>query len=153
MAKLPVSKKVKLRFKKKTGAGVANDKDSRETGFDPYCAINLPSSWGVFACIAALPTKLAFSSMARRGDLMSPWRLAPACNVHRSVARTFPSTKPWMVTNPARMSPATVAWLPMVNFPVDVMFPSTSPSITNSLLNFTSPVIETPLDILLGAEP
>jgi hypothetical protein len=51
------------------------------------------------------------------------------------------------------MSPITVAWVPMVNFPFDVMFPSTSPSITNSLLNFTSPVIETPLDILLGAEP
>jgi len=46
-----------------------------------------------------------------------------------------------------------VAWVPMVNFPFDVMFPSTSPSITNSLLNFTSPVIETPLDILLRAEP
>ena len=35
MAKLPVSKKVKLRFKKKTGAGVANDKDSRETVLIP----------------------------------------------------------------------------------------------------------------------
>jgi len=45
-----------------------------------------------------------------------------------------------------------VAWVPMVNFPLDVMLPSTSPSITNSLLNFTSPVIETPLDNLLGAE-
>jgi hypothetical protein len=41
----------------------------------------------------------------------------------------------------------------MVNFPFDVMFPSTSPSITNSLLNFMSPLIETPLDSLLGAEP
>jgi hypothetical protein len=41
----------------------------------------------------------------------------------------------------------------MVNFPLDVMLPSTAPSITNSLLNFTSPVIKTPLDIRLGAEP
>ena len=102
--------------------------------------------------MVALPTKLAFSSMARRGDSMSPRRLAPACNAQRSVARTFPSTKPWIVTNPARILPATVARVPMVNFPPDVMFPSTSPSMTNSLLNFTSPVIETPLDILLGAE-
>ena len=101
----------------------------------------------------ALPTRLAFSSMATRGDLMSPCRLAPACNAQRSAARTFPCTAPWIVTNPARMSPTTVAWVPMVNFPLDVMLPSTSPSITNSLLNFTSPVIETPLDIRLGAEP
>ena len=64
-----------------------------------------------------------------------------------------PSTAPWIVTNPAWMSPTTVAWLPTVNVPFDVMFPSTSPSITSSLLNFTSPVIETPLDIRLGAEP
>ena len=120
---------------------------------DPYCPINLPSNWALFAFMVARPTRLAFSSMARRGDSTSPCRLAPACNAQRSVARTFPSTKPWIVTNPARMSPATVAWVPMVNFPFDVMFPSTSPSITNSLLNFTSPVIETPLDILLGAEP
>ena len=103
--------------------------------------------------MVALPTRLAFSSMARRGDSMSPCRLAPARNAQRSAARTFPSTAPWIVTNPARMSPITVAWVPMVNFPLEVMFPSTSPSITNSLLNFTSPVIETPLDILLGAEP
>jgi hypothetical protein len=41
----------------------------------------------------------------------------------------------------------------MIKRPLDVMFPSTSPSISSSLPNVTFPLMETPLDTLFGAEP
>jgi hypothetical protein len=40
----------------------------------------------------------------------------------------------------------------MVNVPVDVIVPATSPSMTNSLPHITSPLMETSPDNRLGAE-
>src|ERR1700730_10769614 len=86
---------------------------------------------------------------------MSPRSVAPDSSAHRSDAKTFPSTVPRMVTLPALISPRIRPCSPTVRMPLDVMLPSTSPSITSSVRNVTLPLIDTPFDnkfpVLAGA--
>src|SRR5207248_10521689 len=77
---------------------------------------------------------------------MSPRNVQPDCSSQRSVAKIFPSTDPRTLTDFALISPLICACSPIESFPGELMVPSTSPSISNSLRNLTDPLIETPLE-------
>src|SRR5436190_23995454 len=77
---------------------------------------------------------------------MSPRNVQPDCSSQRSVAKILPSTVPRTLTDFALISPLICAFSPIESFPGELIVPSTSPSITNSLRNLTDPLIETPLE-------
>src|SRR5438046_9282760 len=56
----------------------------------------------------------------------------------------LPSTVPRTFTDFARTSPRILACSPTVNSPVELIVPSTSPSIRSELRNLTVPLIDTP---------
>src|SRR5947207_13511932 len=58
----------------------------------------------------------------------------------------LPSTVPRTLTDLDLISPRMEACSPMVRLPVESIVPSTSPSIKSSLVNFTVPLILTPLE-------
>lgn len=77
---------------------------------------------------------------------MSPRKVQPECSSQRSTAVTLPSTVPYTVTDPVRISPVMCPFFPTVSRPLESIVPSTSPSITSSLVNLTEPLMETPLE-------
>src|SRR5213082_3249848 len=101
---------------------------------------------GYAALTFALPRNVAFSSTTSRGTSMSPRKVQPDCSSQRSVAKILPSTVPRTLTDFALISPLICACSPIESFPGELIVPSTSPSISNSLGNLTDPLIETPLE-------
>src|SRR5438067_3034233 len=77
---------------------------------------------------------------------MSPFTVQPARSSHRSPAVMLPLTVPSTITERVLMSPLILACLPTVRRPCESICPSSSQSISSSFLNFTVPLIETPLD-------
>src|SRR2546430_14000728 len=77
---------------------------------------------------------------------MSPRNVQPDCSSQRSAAKILPSTVPRPLTDFALISPLICACSPIESFPGESIVPSTSPSISNSLRDFTDPLIETPLE-------
>jgi hypothetical protein len=96
--------------------------------------------------ISAHPIKVASSSTTSRGASMLPRNVQPDRNSQRSPAVTLPSTVPCTVTDLVFISPRMQAFFPTVSRPTDSIVPSTCPSMTSSVLNFTEPLIDTPLD-------
>lgn len=106
----------------------------------------LPVYCVFLVAIRALPRKLAFSSRAKRGASMSPRSMAPASSAQRSEATMLPSILPRTTTDLALISPRMRACSPTVNVPVELILPSTSPSMTSSPRKVTLPLIETSLE-------
>ena len=75
---------------------------------------------------------------------MSPRSVQPAWSSQRSVTKILPSTIPRTFTDFVLISPHMRACSPIVSVPVELIVPSTSPSMSSSFRNLTKPLIETP---------
>ena len=98
-----------------------------------------------------LPSKIAFDSITRSSESISPFTCAPAF-ISTLDASMLPSTLPCTISLSAVILPFTKPFLPTFTSLLDLMIPSSSPSIYRLQDSSISPFIFAPAVIIVVFE-